>query len=83
MQSPPLATQQPHTHTEHGVERPDPYYWLRDRDNPEVISYLEAENAFAAEQTTEPSPRFSPDGLHPITRPKLDDPVASIVLGLQ
>ncbi len=51
MQSPPLATQLPHTHTEHGVERPDPYYWLRDRDNPEVISYLEAENAFAAGQT--------------------------------
>ena len=48
---PPLAAQQPHTHTEHGVERPDPYHWLRDRENPEVIAYLEAENTYAAART--------------------------------
>ncbi|HCH63121.1 MAG TPA: oligopeptidase B [Deltaproteobacteria bacterium] len=48
---PPLATEQPHTHTEHGVERSDPYYWLRERENPDVISYLESENAYAAAQT--------------------------------
>lgn len=29
----------------HGHVRTDPYVWLRDRDNPEVIAYLEAENA--------------------------------------
>ena len=51
MPSPPLAEQQPHIHTEHGVERPDPYYWLRDRKNPKVIAYLEAENAYVAKQT--------------------------------
>jgi oligopeptidase B len=28
----------------HGHLRVDDYYWLRDRDNPEVIAYLEAEN---------------------------------------
>lgn len=49
--SPPLAAQQAYTHTEHGVERPDPYYWLRERDNPEVIAYLEAENRYASAQT--------------------------------
>jgi len=49
--SPPLAAQQPYTHTEHGIERPDPYYWLRERNNPKVIAYLEAENTFAAAQT--------------------------------
>lgn len=32
----------------HGDRRVDPYYWLRDKDNPEVIAYLEAENAYAA-----------------------------------
>ncbi|MEC9390525.1 MAG: S9 family peptidase [Myxococcota bacterium] len=47
----PLAAEQPHTHTEHGVERPDPYHWLRERENPEVIAYLEAENDYAAAQT--------------------------------
>jgi oligopeptidase B len=50
-QTPPLAAQQPHIHTEHGVERPDPFHWLRERENPEVIAYLEAENAFTASQT--------------------------------
>ena len=44
--------QKPHTHTEHGVERADPYYWLRERDNPDVIAYLEAENSYAASQTS-------------------------------
>jgi oligopeptidase B len=30
----------------HGDTRDDPYYWLRDRANPEVIAYLNAENAY-------------------------------------
>src|SRR5690606_32630341 len=33
----------------HGHVRIDDYYWLRERDNPEVIAYLEAENAYADE----------------------------------
>ena len=33
--------------TAHGDERSDDWYWLRDRDDPEVIAYLEAENAYA------------------------------------
>jgi oligopeptidase B len=33
----------------HGDRRIDPYYWLRDRQNPEVVAYLEAENAYTAE----------------------------------
>ena len=32
--------------TLHGHTRIDPYYWLRERDNPEVMAYLEAENAY-------------------------------------
>ncbi len=30
----------------HGHSRNDPYYWLNDREDPEVIAYLEAENAY-------------------------------------
>jgi oligopeptidase B len=30
----------------HGDTRIDPYYWLNDRENEEVIAYLEAENAY-------------------------------------
>jgi len=32
--------------TIHGQTRIDPYYWLNQRDNPKVISYLEAENQY-------------------------------------
>ena len=32
----------------HGDVRVDPYYWLNERDNPDVIQYLEAENAYTA-----------------------------------
>ena len=35
--------------TEHGQERVDHYHWMQDRDNPEVIQYLEEENAYCEE----------------------------------
>jgi oligopeptidase B len=40
----------------HGEARVDDYAWLRDRENPEVIAYLEEENAYTAEmmRSTEP-----------------------------
>ncbi|MEZ5358232.1 MAG: S9 family peptidase [Candidatus Zixiibacteriota bacterium] len=43
---PPIAKKAPHTEVRHGQEVTDNYYWLRERDNPEVIAYLEAENAY-------------------------------------
>ncbi len=43
---PPIAAQHPHVHLLHGDERIDPYFWLRDRENHDVIAYLEAENAY-------------------------------------
>ncbi|HEX6395121.1 MAG TPA: S9 family peptidase [Acidimicrobiales bacterium] len=45
---PPLAPRRPHVLSTHGKERVDDWYWLRDRDDPEVIAYLEAENEYAA-----------------------------------
>jgi len=44
---PPFAPERPRILEAHGDRRVDPYYWLRERDNPEVISYLEAENSYA------------------------------------
>jgi oligopeptidase B len=46
---PPLAKQVPHQHTEHGQVREDPYFWMRsdDRSDPDVLSHLAAENAYA------------------------------------
>jgi oligopeptidase B len=43
---PPVARIVPKTDTLHGDVRTDNYFWLRDRQNPEVISYLEAENRY-------------------------------------
>lgn len=42
----PVAAKKPKELTIHGDTRVDPYYWLRERENPEVIAYLKAENAY-------------------------------------
>lgn len=45
---PPQAAKHPHTlRAANGEVRTDPYYWLNQRDNPEVHAYLEAENRYA------------------------------------
>ncbi len=44
----PIAKVEPHEMEIHGHTRVDNYYWMRDRENPEVIAYLEAENDFQA-----------------------------------
>ncbi len=43
---PPVAEKKPRELEKHGDVRIDEYYWLRERENPDVISYLEAENAY-------------------------------------
>ncbi|MEN1785712.1 MAG: S9 family peptidase [Bacteroidota bacterium] len=48
---PPTAKQHPKQLELHGDVRVDNYYWLKDRDNPEVIDYLEAENAYYKDMT--------------------------------
>ena len=48
---PPTAQRRPHTATHHGITIEDPYAWLRDPNypdvtDPDVLAYLEAENAY-------------------------------------
>lgn len=43
---PPVAEKIPKELTIHGDTRVDDYYWLNERDNPQVIDYLNAENAY-------------------------------------
>ena len=45
--APPAARKAPHMQTLHGDQIEDDYFWLRERDNPEVKAYLEKENAYA------------------------------------
>jgi oligopeptidase B len=42
----PIAKKIPHTLEKHGDNRIDNYFWLNNRENPEVIAHLEAENAY-------------------------------------
>lgn len=42
----PIAEQREEMLIAHGDTRIDFYYWLRDRESPEVIAYLEAENTY-------------------------------------
>ncbi|MDT7827071.1 S9 family peptidase [Pricia sp. S334] len=42
----PVAKKIPEKLEKHGDVRVDDYYWMKDRENPEVIAYLEAENAY-------------------------------------
>ena len=44
---PPVARKIPKVDTIHGDLRQDDYAWLRQKDDPEVLAYLEAENAHA------------------------------------
>src|SRR5436305_12183872 len=46
--APPVARKITHTTTVHGTTLTDDYFWMRDKKNPEVISYLQAENAYTA-----------------------------------
>ncbi|MCB9000305.1 MAG: oligopeptidase B, partial [Bacteroidales bacterium] len=45
----PKAEKIPHQITVNGDTRIDDYYWLRERENPKVIKYLEDENAYLDE----------------------------------
>ncbi len=44
----PRASQRPKTIDINGDVRADPYFWLRDRNDPDVIAHLNAENTYTA-----------------------------------
>ncbi len=54
---PPIAARKPHAVKAHGETWDDPYFWLREKENPEVLSYLKAENAYA-DKVFEPTADF-------------------------
>lgn len=49
--APPIAKRVAHELVAHGDTRVDDYYWLRGREDPEVIAYLEAENTYTQAAT--------------------------------
>lgn len=53
----PKAPQKPTVLETHGHQRIDPFYWMNDRENPEVIEYLHAENKYL-EEVMKPTESF-------------------------
>src|SRR5574341_31666 len=57
MSAPPIAKKVPRVDVVHGDRRQDDYFWLRQKDDPEVLAYLRAENAYA-DEALEPTRTF-------------------------
>ncbi|QNG17557.1 S9 family peptidase [Rhodococcus triatomae] len=49
--TPPVAKKVPTERVHHGHVFVDEYEWLRQKEDPEVVAYLEAENAYTEERT--------------------------------
>jgi oligopeptidase B len=54
--TPPVAPRKDHRQVWHGRTFVDPYHWLREKDTPEVVKYLEAENAYTEATTADLAP---------------------------
>jgi oligopeptidase B len=55
-QTPPAAPRVEHHEVRHGATVNDDYFWLREKSNPEVVKYLESENAYTAAMTKDLQP---------------------------
>lgn len=54
--APPIAERVPKDVSVHGDRRIDDYFWMRERSDPKVIAYLEAENAYTEAMTAQLGP---------------------------
>ena len=54
--TPPVAPRHDHAQVWHGRTFVDPYHWLREKGSPEVVKYLEAENAYTEATTADLKP---------------------------
>ena len=75
--APPAAKRVPRTTEVHGVKISDDFFWMRDKKNPEVIAYLEAENAYTdamTKQTAELQERLYKEMLSRIKETDTDVP---------
>ncbi len=52
----PIAARRPTVRTHHGDVFEDPYEWMRDKESAEVITHLEAENAYTDARTAHLAP---------------------------
>jgi oligopeptidase B len=55
-ETPPVAPKMDHREVRHGATVVDEYFWLREKTNPKVVDYLNAENAYTAAMTKDLKP---------------------------
>ncbi|MEV6928762.1 S9 family peptidase [Dactylosporangium sp. NPDC051485] len=55
-EQPPTAKRVPHERVHHGDTVVDEYFWLQDKEDPDTVPYLEAENAFTTAATAHLEP---------------------------
>jgi oligopeptidase B len=55
-ENPPVAKRIEHVEVRHGATINDPYFWLREKSNPDVVKYLDAENAYTEALTKDLKP---------------------------
>jgi oligopeptidase B len=70
---PPVAKIVPKSLEKHGDKRIDNYYWLNERENPEVIDYLNQENEYYQKSTAHTKPLQDELFLEMKSRIKEDD----------
>lgn len=54
--APPVAQTRDHREVRHDATVVDNYFWLREKSNPDVVKYLDAENAYTEAMTREIKP---------------------------
>src|SRR5690606_886942 len=67
----PLAPKIPHKIEKHCDVRVDDYFWLNQREHPDVINYLQQENAFYEAETAHLRPMR--DALYEETRSRIKE----------
>src|SRR5271157_2742698 len=72
---PPQAPEIPHEITETGHTRNDPFFWLREKANPDVLKYLQAENRYT-ETALEPTEKLRDTIYHEMRRRIKEDDVS-------
>ncbi|MBS1855095.1 MAG: S9 family peptidase [Acidobacteria bacterium] len=76
--TPPSAPRHDHRDARHGETVIDPYFWMREKSNPEVVRYLESENAYTQAMTANLKPfedKLYQEMLGRIKQTDLDVPV--------
>jgi len=75
---PPIAPVRPHTWDRPTGPADDPYAWLRDKDDPATVAYLEAENEYAGAFFSQPEVAATVDKIYGEIRSRVQETDLSV-----